>query len=359
MGKLKCKAVLKGHHDAVWSVSFHPTDNLIASCGTDKTIKIWKIKNHQSQIKNNENVINKKDDDNKKEEWEWECIATLKDGHSKTIRNIAWSPCGSYLASASFDATTCIWDKVDNQYDLAASLEGHENEVKCVAWSNSDGGAFMATCSRDKSVWVWSVEGDNEFECMAVLNEHSQDVKFVLFHPLKNILFSCSYDDTIKCFAENDEGDWECYSTLEGHKSTVWALAVTKDGSRMASCSDDQTIKIWINNSDKLNRENEIETGSTTYVCVSTISGHFNRPIYSIDYNADNSYLVASGADNTIRIFAEEVENVGGQTNVSLVLLDTNKDHSQDVNCVRFHPSDPRILASCSDDGDVRLYSFE
>ena len=104
---------------------------------------------------------------------------SIPTGHTKTVRSVAWAPSGKSLAAGSFDANISIWEQeggseegdadededeegattgnsggnLKGEWECAALLEGHETECKCVAYSSS--GTLLASCSRDKTVWVW------------------------------------------------------------------------------------------------------------------------------------------------------------------------------------------------------------
>lgn len=321
------------HLDQIWQISWNPQGTMLASCSADKSVRLWRVNSSKATAIGD----------------------ALEDGHNRAIRSVAFSPNNTVLATASFDGTVGLWYPVSsssnnstdkNAFEFVTCLEGHENEVKCVDWSSD--GKLLATCGRDKTVWIWEcMEAEEDFQCLAVLQEHQQDVKSVKWHPNREWLISCSYDDTIKVWVEDDMDDWACVQTLTGHQSTVWSVDFDKSGDYIVSVGEDLSVRVWkrdINNNSR-----------PQYQLCAQLDGCHKRTIYSVSWSHLNDIIATGAGDDSVKFFRFNRQT---ETIVAIDSLNKSNAHTTDVNCVRWSPADPSLLATCGDE-DIRLWKLQ
>ncbi|KAH3666595.1 hypothetical protein WICMUC_005579 [Wickerhamomyces mucosus] len=311
------------HNDKVWSISIHKTLPLLATVSSDKVCKIFNLKT-------------------------FELISDLDNTHKRSIRSVSWKPTNDFgpsLACGSFDSTISVWGTDDDEWSLLAVIEGHENEVKCVDWSSN--GDLLASCSRDKSIWIWEADDHNEeFECISVLQEHTQDVKHVVWHPSLDLLASSSYDDSIRLWKEDDD-DWLCAAELKGHKGTVWCsdFEASEEKLRLVSCSDDCTVKIWENQPD--------DYDENVWRLQSELPISHSRAIYSVSWSSNSGRIASVGSDGKLVIY-EEV-----QSNIWNIIATKELSHGvYEVNTVKwFISEDKEFLITGGDDGSIKIWN--
>src|SRR5207253_2536105 len=86
------------------------------------------------------------------------CILYTYHGHSDRVRTVAWSPKGSYIASAGDDRTVQVWDIATGNH--ICTCLGHNNTISALAWSPD--GKRIASASHDKTVQVWDADNGHK-----------------------------------------------------------------------------------------------------------------------------------------------------------------------------------------------------
>jgi WD40 repeat protein/class 3 adenylate cyclase/tRNA A-37 threonylcarbamoyl transferase component Bud32 len=107
-------------------------------------------------------------------------LATLR-GHKWEIAQLAFSPEGKLLVSASIDNTARLWDIATGRQLFV--FQGHQSGIHTVAFSPD--GRTIATGSTDETVKLWNVATGQQ---LLTLREFQQDLGFILFSPDGNTL---------------------------------------------------------------------------------------------------------------------------------------------------------------------------
>lgn len=409
-----------------WSSTPHPHLPIIATACSDKTVRIYSLTNFAQQ-------------------------SAISGGHKRSIRSCAWKPNSvgeSVLATGSFDASAGIWrrweegggkgprvqevdftsglaggdgngdDDDEDEWRFAVILDGHDSEIKSLTFAPT--APLLATCSRDKSVWIWEELEDDNFETVAVLQEHEGDVKCVAWSPVEELLASGSYDDNIRLWRE-DVDDWACCALLEGHKGTVWwvefeavegggALKAEteeqkalleqreKAGPRLVSSSDDKTVRIWRRiPKDRPPGASAGQGGMPSiwkntnfeeeWVEEATLPQRHEMAVYAVNWSKKSGRIVSTSSDGKIVVYEERWR---GSKGADVAMRDTTpgpEDGSKsdsltewvvvaeaenahdvfEVNHVVWAPradkdkrrDDEEVIVTTGDDGEVKVWILD
>jgi WD40 repeat protein len=254
----------------------------------------------------------------------------LLGGHSGTIRALAISPDGKFLASGGKDETVHIWERHGQGFEEKITLTT-DRITNGLAFS-ADGHSLFEAGERirdkDNVLGVW-IASAVTFSQRILQDTWNVDVNAIAVSQ-KTKLLACGMGDKNVLLVNGVT--LKPLSKLEGHTGEVQCVAFNKEGTLLASGSDDGAVLLW---------------NTATSRLQATLSGH-GDDVRAIAFHPAGKILASAGNDRTITLW-----NITSKS-----ILKTLQGHTDDVLGLAFS-ADGKLLASCGADNTVRLWSVD
>lgn len=197
------------------------------------------------------------------------------------VKSAAFDSEGKRIVTASHDGTAkiCTLDVIIKKKEHSLTLEGHNEEVVSAVFSQDD--TKVATASYDNTAKIWDAQKGT---CLLTLMGHESAVRSVTFDKDGSMLLTGSKDKTVKLW---DIKNGECIRSFEGHTGEIMSVVFDNIGKRAITGSDDTTIKIW-----------DVETGE----CMRTLKGHTGE-VWCVTYHEKSNTIVSASEDKTVKFW--------------------------------------------------------
>ncbi|KAB8356369.1 hypothetical protein FH972_023953 [Carpinus fangiana] len=282
---LEEKKVYRGHNDRVGGISWFPGSTLpdqgvspdsvnLASGGGEGNVQLWSLNSETplSTLSGHSNRVCRVEfhpsgkylaSASYDTTWRlWDVNTSteilLQEGHSREVYTVSFNGDGSLLASGGLDSLGRIWDLRTGRTIML--LEGHVKDIYGLDWSPD--GYRVLTGSGDGLAICWDVRMVRELARIPANSRGVTDLKWFKgtdgpasmkmparddqgeVVPKKSGTFfvSCGFDKNVTVFSAND---WAPCRTLSGHSANVLSTDVTNDGRWIVSSGHDRTVKLW------------------------------------------------------------------------------------------------------------------
>ncbi|KAL9029065.1 MAG: hypothetical protein Q9196_002647 [Gyalolechia fulgens] len=303
-----------GHDDMIHDAVLDYYGRRLATCSSDKTIKIFEIEgeNHKLTETLRGYAISP---------LPFNTICTPLTPISQSRRRSlvrfmgvaqAHPKYGNILASSSYDGKVFIWREQNAQWAKVADFSLHQASVNIVSWSPHESGCLLACASSDGQVSVLEFNEGNWLH--VIFPAHGQGVNAVSWAPamVPGSLVSSKpelaaqrrfatggSDCLVKIWDWNrEDNSYTPITSLEGHtdwvRDVAWAPTVLQK-SYIASASQDKTVRIWT--SDPAHPH---EWRSTVL--------NFEAVLWRVSWSLSGNVLAVSGGDNKVSLWKENLK---------------------------------------------------